>query len=53
MAAGEAQLTDLPGQAVTGLGTDQDEMTPPAGTRPAGGTATEGLTGQGDEPWSR
>jgi hypothetical protein len=38
MAAGEAQLTDHPRQAVTGLGADQDEMTPRAGTRPAGGT---------------
>jgi hypothetical protein len=45
MAAGEAQLTDLPAPAVTGLAADQDglgadqhELTPRAGTRPAGGT---------------
>ena len=42
MAAGEAQLTDLPGEVVTGLAADQDglgadqhELTPRAGTRPA------------------
>ena len=45
MAAGEAQLTDLPSRAVAGLGADQHnlaadryELTPRAGTRPAGGT---------------
>ena len=45
MAAGEAQLTDLPGEVVTGLAADQDglgadqhELTPRAGTRPAAGT---------------
>ena len=36
MAAGETQLTDLPGRAVTGLGADQDGLTRPAGTRPTG-----------------
>ena len=34
MAAGETQLTDLPGRAVTGLGADQDGLSRPAGTRP-------------------
>jgi 3-oxoadipate enol-lactonase len=38
MAAGEAQLTEFPGQVVTGPGGDQDGMTRPAGTRPASGT---------------
>jgi 3-oxoadipate enol-lactonase len=38
MAAGEAQLTDLPGRVVTGPGAGQDGLTPRAGTRPAGGT---------------
>jgi 3-oxoadipate enol-lactonase len=45
MAAGEAQLTDLPGPAVTGLdadqhelAADQHELAPRTGTRPAGGT---------------
>ena len=38
MAAGEAQLTDLPGRAVTGPGADQHQLTPRAGTRTAGGT---------------
>jgi len=38
MAAGEAQLTDLPGQAVAGRGADQGAMARPGGTRPAGRT---------------
>jgi pimeloyl-ACP methyl ester carboxylesterase len=41
MAAGEAQLTDLPGQTVTGLRAGRGELTPRAGTRPAGGTTAE------------
>ena len=35
MAAGEAQLTDLPGGVVTRPGADQDGLTRPARTRPA------------------
>src|SRR6478609_7272959 len=35
MAAGEAQLTDLPGGVVTRPGADQDGLTQPARTRPA------------------
>ena len=35
MAAGEAQLTDLPGGVVTRPGADQDGLTQPAWTRPA------------------
>jgi pimeloyl-ACP methyl ester carboxylesterase len=39
MAAGEAQLIDLPGRAAARRGADQDEVARPAGTRPAGRTA--------------
>src|SRR5689334_25357921 len=35
MAAGKAQLTDLPGGMVTRPGADQDGLTRPAQTRPA------------------
>jgi len=38
MADGEAQVTDLPGQVVSGPGAGQDEMTSPVGRRSASGT---------------
>jgi pimeloyl-ACP methyl ester carboxylesterase len=38
MAAGEAQLIDLPGRAAARRGADRDRAARPAGTRPAGGT---------------
>src|SRR4029077_5137260 len=38
MAAGEAQLTDLPGGVVTRPGADQDGLTQPARTQPASRT---------------
>ena len=48
MAAGETQLTDLPGPAVTGLGAGQNGLTRPAGTRPASrATAVLPLPGAG------